>query len=164
MTTTTTYTYDTGSLQPVEVVVTSTDGSYSRTATTYAHEQYGGMESQNMLSQAYAQTVYAENGDRLACSRVTWKTITVQGTTTYVPNYVHEGCGSEEEATRHFEEYDPLGRPAKIWDNSGLRTFFYYGTNTNPFATNASQGQGPRLTGVRRTGFGVHGTGWSDIH
>lgn len=146
-----------------------------RTETTYAHEVtadpygvYAAMTSKNMLGQLYSQRTIgpddpehpqASMNVELACSRLEWRS-----TTDPVPDKAYDGCGTEEQEVRRYISYDSRNRPTQIDElgtsGFGLHTFYYYGTSAQPH-TNANKA---RLTGMRRTGYGVGAAGWNDVN
>ena len=166
VTSTTTYEYEDTALRARAVRLSSTDGAYRRTETTFAHEVYPAMEERNMLAQVYEQRVRPERSGEvpapaLSCERTTWREVDLgEAETGYVPSYSHVGCGEEESIDLHYAAYDERGRLTNVRNSGGLSTFLYFGTEAQPFSQNTDH---DRLTGVRQTGYGVGGAGWDFI-
>ena len=121
--TTTTYEYDSLSLLPT-VVEVSSDGAYRKTEMVYAHRAYSGMRNANMLSQVFRTITREENGQPVACSETTWRTW--NGGAFWAPQESLSGCGIQKVRAAIVFEYDDNGRVRYVRDAAGLNTFYEY--------------------------------------
>ncbi|MEM6785472.1 MAG: DUF6443 domain-containing protein, partial [Bacteroidota bacterium] len=172
VTTTTTYEYDPTTLLLKAETVESSDGAYRRTETEYAYEvQRTEMRNLNMLAQVHRTLVYGRDSalsDTLvACARVDYSGESIGGQTHYFAQDWADGCGGDEVFTGTADlpdAFDAHGRMVRTRNSNGLTTEAYYSEDPgDPFCRQGSNAcAGPRLTGLRRHGYGIGGANSGD--
>ena len=122
--TTTTYEYDPRTLLPTVVEVSSTDGSYRKTETVYAHGAYSGMRNANMLAQTFRTFTRGANNQPVACSETTWRKWNAEEF--WAPQEILDGCGVHKASVVIAFEYNAKGQIRHARDAAGLNTFYEY--------------------------------------
>jgi YD repeat-containing protein len=136
------YEYDSGTGLRTKALEQSIDTGQQRwTETTYAHERYPGMVSQNMLTPVYSKVTAGRTGTA-AKQWTTWSNVDGHWRPREKWIWTGDGSGADTDApnapgdtetrrTASYAEYDAHGRVVRQLDGNGHPTYFYYGDNAS---------------------------------
>ena len=150
---------------PTKTTQTNSNGDQKVTTYTYAHEQYPGMDSLNMLTQPYSVLVEDSSGNDLSKTWTTWSNgfAGTSGKWLLDQQWSWEGTGtapstpstSNSVKSMDVVTYDAYGNALETQDALGGTTRLFYGSNSAPFQNAADTNSavnnvmGVYLTGIQ---------------